>query len=564
MGTTHSAYGFIRLTTPTSVYPISIKSGTITMDDGWTPFTQGSIEVVATPQIQSVASAFRTQTVRVSVTPGVRQDDGATFEKTYNFVVRSVKRNRLEGTLTLGLEGDEVLLRDKTLFPSSTPSAEFYAYQDSAIAFANAALAKVGLGPVTTSPADDDPLDARPTSINMMPNPSAEVDLSNVGYGGLANVTRQGPSASAPHASYLFRLNAGTTPDSFMYEGGDGGDMRLEMRAGQTYTVSGSFYIDGPLTGTAHARARRIAVFYRVGTGPTLEVTSPQAPNVKVVGGTRVAVTFTLPDDTTEAFIRFYHGHTGGVAYWDALRLSPGDGIATNDTGYFDGSSTATPAQPFQFYGWTGTPGTSTSQRTAGHGRDADALYWSPDESLWDFVQGVLEPSGFALRCYPDRTWQLVNLERGATGDINYTTLTIGEDVLTLDDGLDLEDDSWAEAVVVTFRWTQINGVQKVATQSAKFSSVTSPRKVKLIDFDSPPRGGNYATAYLRRIRGLVSNPKVTAINDFHVAPGQVFELYEDGSFIPGLQVGSVTFNLASREMEIQSRTADPGNVIAL
>lgn len=67
-------------------------------------------------------------------------------------------------------------------------------------------------------------------------------------------------------------------------------------------------------------RKRTITVYSRVGSGGyvTLGI-SPQAPNQ--AGVTRLDLDFTLPAESTELQVRWYHGHDSGDMWIDRLGL---------------------------------------------------------------------------------------------------------------------------------------------------------------------------------------------------------------------------------------------------
>lgn len=125
------------------------------------------------------------------------------------------------------------------------------------------------------------------------------------------------------------------TTDTFASLEGDTGAIRLGMVAGKTYTISGTCRLAAPQTGTPSLRARKIVLFYNQNNGAYQEVSSNQAANV--AGIERVKLTFTLPTDTTEAFVRLYNGTVAGSGdiWWDDVIVEEG----TTSGDYFDGSN---------------------------------------------------------------------------------------------------------------------------------------------------------------------------------------------------------------------------------
>jgi hypothetical protein len=117
-----------------------------------------------------------------------------------------------------------------------------------------------------------------------------------------------------------------SSPDSFLYykNGGQSNGVTLGMKPGHTYTVSGTIHLDKVQPADAWKRARTITTFWVSPGSSYIETNSTPAPNT--VGDHRVSMTFTLPADANEAFIRWYDGTTdtnNGVS-WDNLMLSEG------------------------------------------------------------------------------------------------------------------------------------------------------------------------------------------------------------------------------------------------
>jgi hypothetical protein len=202
-----------------------------------------------------------------------------------------------------------------------------------------------------------------PDLVNLIVNSSAETGIASTTASNCTMTQNTGWAANLPTNPYnvfqtagtsSFRLASPTTNDSYLQPGGTTG-MTNGMVAGKTYTVSGVIRLTAALGGTAIAsRARAIYVTGTVGGVSTAIATSAQAVNV--AGETRLSVTFTLPVNTTEVFLRFYLGHTAGTVDWDALSLVEYPTLVD----YFDGSTFNTSDGVTT---WTGTAHASTSLR---------------------------------------------------------------------------------------------------------------------------------------------------------------------------------------------------------
>jgi hypothetical protein len=171
--------------------------------------------------------------------------------------------------------------------------------------------------------------------VNLCTNPSAETNTTSWSTGNCTVTTNGGWSASGAQS---FRVSAPSSNDSYIL-------YTLPTVPGLTYTLSAVGFTFTALTGTAHARARAIYV-----QGNSIQLgLSAAMPNVADTP-TRVTVSFVA--NSTTATVRLYHGHTGGVMYWDAVMMLEGDWTANLPT-YFDGSIAGSM--------WTGTAHGSTS-----------------------------------------------------------------------------------------------------------------------------------------------------------------------------------------------------------
>jgi hypothetical protein len=184
------------------------------------------------------------------------------------------------------------------------------------------------------------------------------------GVSGLATVSFNSnslqSSAWGKSGAHSLRITpTGTSVDSAATGiGGDTGGMRLGMVAGQTYTALATFYQNTPQTGGLGPFARSIVpIFNLPGVGYTTQSTA-QAANTGV-NAQQLSLTFTVPANATEAFIRLYNGASAGNGdvWWDNFALIPG----SYPGGYFDG---ATPAAGIYAYQWTGSPNASSSTAT--------------------------------------------------------------------------------------------------------------------------------------------------------------------------------------------------------
>lgn len=122
----------------------------------------------------------------------------------------------------------------------------------------------------------------------------------------------------------------GSGPDTYAAGfGGDVGGMRLGLKAGGTYRVSGWVYVPAASGLTpAHGCGYSLALFTRAGSGAysnpcTNSGQSTPKPS-RADTWQHVTMDVTVPANATEAFVRVYNGQPGGsgkAVYWDDISV---------------------------------------------------------------------------------------------------------------------------------------------------------------------------------------------------------------------------------------------------
>lgn len=157
-------------------------------------------------------------------------------------------------------------------------------------------------------------------------------------------------SASGSKSLRIVPTSATSSTDTFVAVSGDTGGFRLGMGPGKTYTALATYNQKEVLTGSLRAtNPSAIRVFWRRADG--VYISADSNAKVNAIGVETLRVTVTLPLDSTEAFIRLYHGGRAGAGdvYVDNFMLV--EGAYTGD--YVDGT------KPFSK--WDGTANASTS-----------------------------------------------------------------------------------------------------------------------------------------------------------------------------------------------------------
>lgn len=193
---------------------------------------------------------------------------------------------------------------------------------------------------------------------NMIPNP--EFTVGTTGYAAGAGAVISRTTAWDPTGALRIEVSGTPTGDSFASIGGDAGGLRLGMVAGKTYTISADINTPNPLTAPLHERARRIVLHHKTAAAPgyTTEMSSPGPAS----GEARLSLTFTLPEGTTDAFIRLYNGSAvnAQALFWDNILMVEGASPEVKATPFFSGATEDTGAY---IYEWVGDANNSLSTK---------------------------------------------------------------------------------------------------------------------------------------------------------------------------------------------------------
>jgi hypothetical protein len=522
---------------------LDLKDGSATMDESWAPHVQARITIAQPAQsVQELIDARQERRVTLAASATYVSPVRPAQSRTFDLGLRSRTIDHAAGEMTLELASDEALLQDDVLI-ADAPNTSALAYQSSLRSIINnVVLSRIGtaLQPGTT----DAPFRVLSDSTNMFTNPSGEPGgtVWTQNYCSVATDTAWKVVGTASQ-----RLSAPTQADAWVSHGvgQDAGGMRAGMTAGKTYTVSGTIRLSAPLTGSVepNGRARTITVFTKVGAAAYVTTSSVQAANV--AGVTRLSLTFTVPVGATEAFIRFYHGHTAGTVWWDAIRLSEHDAGDIYASDYFDGDTLDTTEYG---YNWAGTPNDSTSTRSALIDRSPELLNWQPGESSWDFIQPLFQAAGFRLYCDERRRWYLVDASFIAAGQVQ---LSVPNNIKGASDTISRDNDDWFDAALVIYKWNDSTDTQVTAYDAYAEPGAT---RTRVFEYNRPFPGPGAAQYVVRRAAGKGRILDLSAVSQYTVEPSQPVTATLPGTPIQTGLVARVTFNFADDTMQLTTR----------
>jgi len=516
---------------PSHVEPFDVVETDMTLDDSWSPYGQAQLLVGRPPeQVLEFLDPRIIPTPRVELT----LSDG-TVSRDFDLVLRSRTINHATAQVSVTAETDEALLIDLVRV-ATTVDTTARAYQASLRALINAEV----LAPIDAVLAADAGADANLTvyadQTNLVPNPSGEVNtagwtatactVSRVAVGGLL----------PPGGAYVIRTSAPAGSAPYMQTA------NLAVRPGATYVLRARGRATVAGTGTPNPSHGAVLVYPATGA----LIVSTNAVDNASSAWQDLAATFTVPAGVTEVFLRVVMGYPTGAVYdWDMFKLSESTG-GLDDGTYFDGD---TPDTSTYRYDWTGTAHASTSTRTnmSGVDRDPAMFDWLPGQSLWDFVQPLVQAGGLRLFSDEARVWHLVDPVTYAVPGL--TTINAGEHATAATDTISRYGD-WFDSVVIRYRWTDAAGVVQI-----RYDAAGSPSsKTLTIDESTPFPGVGAAAALLARstARGRVFD--LAAVSDYAVTPSQVL-----ASKMPSTprQVGTtsaVRWAIPADEMTVRSR----------
>src|SRR5690606_21162039 len=139
----------------------------------------------------------------------------------------------------------------------------------------------------------------------------------------------------------------------------------------------------------------------------------------------------------------------GQIGYIDDAMFYEG----TREIPFFYGGS---PDDDDYEYDWTKDPNASHSVRTPRVERDPESLVWRAGVSAMEFLQPILKTVGYRLVCDERRRWTLRSEEYRAEGA---QTWRYGVNITAADESLSRDDETWFDAAVYIYTWTDRDGI---------------------------------------------------------------------------------------------------------
>lgn len=201
---------------------------------------------------------------------------------------------------------------------------------------------------------------------------------------------------------------------------------------------------------------------------------------------------------------------------------------------YFDGDTADTLTERFD---WYSTPHDSVSVRNKiGTGFAApDSAVWTPGQTAWDFLEPLLQYTGYRLWADEGRSWHLVPDGYTAPGTLS---LTEAVNVYDYTDRTSRDADWW-DAVIIEYRWTDLEGVSHTKYDTAATLGYTKGVLIQYPDTVYPGPGA--AVGVLARGLARARTFTVEAANDYDARPSQLATFTVDGNAEAG-KVAAISF----------------------
>lgn len=507
---------------------LDVLGGGISFDAGRSPHVEGTLTITQDADVADLLDPRMSPPPRVTVevlgTFGV-----TTQSRTFDLTLRSRPVSQDDATMQLELSSDEALVSDY----APMADVDLRALTDLATLSERVILDTTGeTVTVTGSTADITPLwDAT----NLLPNPSFEVDTvgwtAGAGASALTRVSAVGLSGAV--GSWMLRWTT-TASDSDIYP------VQARVRPGERQWWSILLYSPTP-------RNARLSVQFLDANSVVIGQVNGAYNMTSAAGLTRHSVNTIAPANAAFIFV-FVHttGNSGGQQHY-----ADGAYVVASvfDPGYFDGATTDTADYD---YAWTGTANASTSTRVALHDAPTpEALVWDAGQNGMDFLAPLVQASGLRLVCDELRAWTLRDADWTASGSL---TVVYGVNMTHGEDTIDRDDETWFDAAVTEYIWTDIYGIeQRVIDSYSEIGYSRARRFEKRTAFPGP----GFSEYAVKRAEGRGRQVTASTVSDWRVSAEQPVSVVLNGAPTQTGKTQTVVFDLDSDEVTVTTRTTD-------
>ena len=312
------------------------------------------------------------------------------------------------------------------------------------------------------------------------------------------------------------------------------------MTAGKWYVWS--YYIVSDTV-----RGARAAIQWWSADGTVLSSTSfGTQSNTTTTTWTRRTVIAQAPKgaDSCVPYVNTRSNAGGESHYVEDAMFYEGDELIDAFSGATTDSATYT-------YDWSATAHASTSTRTPVAPVDKESLTWRVGQSALEFLAPLVRVAGLRLVCNEKREWTLRDADYTASGSI---AIRYGVNMTEGSDTIRRSDDRWFDAAATIYT-DPITRVQTTDT----FALTTPHTKLVTFERNVPFPGVGFSEYAVRFAQDRGREVTASAIADWRAEADQESVFVLSGAPIQTGKSNSVTFDLDSDEMTVNSRTTDTG-----
>lgn len=518
------------------------SAGGIDLDAGRVPHVQGQVTLAvedATLLEQLDPRDSRRLAIDVSATFPTK-----TETRMFDLGIRDSTPDYAAGTVTLQLASDEAILSEKApLADDPTPRT----HEASLRAVCNYVLGKIGAALQPGGPDAD--ATAYWSATNAIYDPAC-ANASNFTSGGNSHtINRVGGLGSVPiPGAGAIYFTSGAAGQAFIqFAGGD-----PAARVGDRWTLQAW------MNRAVAAGSSGILRVYEIdAAGSTLRTIESAPVAISSATFTPLSLTFTVQNPRTAKIMVYVSAvaTAGGQTY--AL-TAPMLHKAGEPIPAFSGS---VGSKPGYTYSWSGAANASTSTRTPIIERTPEGLVWRAGRSGMEFLHPLLLAAGLRLVCDERRRWTLRDEEYRAAGAQSWRHAVNTE---TADGKLSRDDETWFDAAVYVYTWTDADGIEQTRTDA--YSLTPTPSKVMRRELrDTPFPGPGRAKHIVERAQGKGRTVTVSGIPQWTENTDQPLSVLLEGTPIQTGITATVAYDFAADTVTISSRTTDtPAGAIDL
>lgn len=409
--------------------------------------------------------------------------------RTFDLGIRTARPNRAAGTVTLDLASDEALLADHALL-QDLPIQSITLVDPIGIRYLTDLVLAEGIGAELEPGTEDADVTPRFEVTNLLRNPAVVGSTLNWSAAGGCTIA-YGSSGSSGYVRVV--PNAGATNGAVMAIDSTKFNVAAEPRRTYVFTLD-------VRAETAGGRGYLGIQYYDrqgalINTGPVWEQDIGVATQ-------RLSVAFEAPMNAA-AVAPFFRFTTNRVYRLDNGLLFDG----TDDTWYVPGFSGGDAEDGYYTYRFEGPSDDSPSVRTPNpyYEQSSETMNWRAGQSGLEFLRGLLMAKGFRLVNDEQRKW---SLRRASFRNAGSQTWTWGENLISLDESISRDDDTWFDGAVYTF---SRDGRTR---RTDSYGLTLTPTKVfhrKFDDYTSYPGQGR-AQNVVERAQGMGRKITVTGI----------------------------------------------------